>query len=72
MWVEEYLGNGSKRREDFWTDSIPVGRKSYVERVKSLPGFKAKGRNETPGEEGHHLRRKQAFMRPFPGPNTEK
>jgi putative transposase len=42
-WTEEYLGNGLKRRQEIWADSIAVGSKSFVAKVKSLLGFKAKG-----------------------------
>jgi len=55
-WVEDYLGNGPKSRQDMWTDSIAVGSKSYVEEVKSLLGYKAKGRGVIAGGEGYHLR----------------
>jgi putative transposase len=55
-WIEEYLGNGSKTRQDVWTDSIAVGSKSFIVKVKSLLGFKAKGRDVIEGGEGYHLR----------------
>ena len=51
-WIEEYLGNGAKSREDEWTDSIAVGRKPFIEKVKALLGFKAKGRVVIEGGEG--------------------
>ena len=40
-WIEQYLVNGLKRRQDIWADSVAVGSKSFVEKVKSLLGFKA-------------------------------
>jgi hypothetical protein len=39
-WIEAYLVNGLKRRQEIWADSIAAGSKSFVERVKSLLGFK--------------------------------
>jgi len=44
-WTEEYLGNGSKGRQEEWSASVAVGERSFVERVKSLLGFRAKGRD---------------------------
>lgn len=55
-WIEEYLVNGVKRRQDIWADSIAVGSKSFVEKVKSLLGFKAKGRAVMKGGDAYHLR----------------
>ncbi len=43
-WVEEYLGNGKKIREDKWSGSIAVGSRGFVEAVKSILGGLAKGR----------------------------
>ena len=59
-WVEEYLGNGAEGRQEEWTDSIAVGSKSFIEKVKSLLGFKAKGRDVIEGVEGYHLREEAA------------
>ena len=53
---EECLGNGTKSRQDEWTDSIAVGSKSFIEKVKALLGFKAKGRVVMEGGEEYHLR----------------
>jgi putative transposase len=43
-WIEEYLGDGAKNRQDKWTGSIAVGSRSFIENVKALLGFRAKGR----------------------------
>ena len=59
-WVEEYLGNGAVGRQDEWTDSIAVGGKSFIEKVKSLLGFKAKGRDVIEDRGGYHLREEAA------------
>jgi putative transposase len=59
-WVEEYLGSGAQDRQEEWTDSIAVGSKSFIEKVKSLLGCKAKGRDITKGGEGYHLREEAA------------
>ncbi len=55
-WVEEYLGDGEKTRQEEWTGSIAVGSQSFVEKVKGLLGFRAKGRDVIGGKEGYQLR----------------
>jgi len=55
-WVEEYLADGAKNRQDEWTGSIAVGRRSFVEEVKELLGFRAKGRDVMESSEGYQLR----------------
>ena len=55
-WIEEYLGNGPKERQDEWNASVAVGEKVFVERVKALLGFRAKGRDVVEGNECYHLR----------------
>jgi putative transposase len=55
-WVEEYLGDGAKKRQDEWTGSIAVGGKSFIDDVKVRLGFKAKGRDVLEASEGYQLR----------------
>ena len=55
-WVEEYLGNGDKARNEEWTGSIAVGSRPFVEKVKALLGFRAKGREVIEGNEGYQVR----------------
>ena len=59
-WVEEYLGNGAECRQDEWTSSIAVGSESFVEKVKSKLGFKAKGRGVIEGVGRYQLREEAA------------
>ena len=67
--VDEYPGNGAAGRQDEWTDSIAVGSKSFIEKVKALPGFKAKGVDVMEGGEGYHLREEPDLpIGPFSGP----
>ena len=42
--VKEYLGDEAKERQEEWTASIAVGSRSFIEKVKALLGFRAKGR----------------------------
>jgi len=55
-WVDEFLGNGKNIRDDKWTESIAVGNKSFVERVKSLMGGLAIGRKSVEAGESYQLR----------------
>ena len=55
-WVEEYLRGWGKFRKGEWTDSIAVGSRPFVEKVKSLLGFRAKGRDVIEGGEGYQVR----------------
>ncbi|MBW1816631.1 MAG: transposase [Deltaproteobacteria bacterium] len=55
-WIEEYLSNGAKSREEEWTASIAVGSMPFVDKVKSLLGFRAKGRSSKESDEGYQLR----------------
>jgi putative transposase len=59
-WIEEYLGEARKGRQGEWTDSIAVGSRAFAEKVKSLLGFKAKGRETIKREDGYHLREEAA------------
>jgi len=53
-WIEEYLGDGTKNRQDEWTRSIAVGSRSFVENVKARLGFRAKRRDVIAGGEGYY------------------
>ena len=59
-WVEDYLGDGATNRQDEWTDSIAVGNRSFIEQVKALLGFRAKGRKIQGVEKGYQLREEPA------------
>ena len=59
-WVEDYLGDGAKNRQEEWTDSIAVGNRSFIEKVKSLLGLKAKGRKVKAVGKGYYLREEPA------------
>lgn len=59
-WVEEYLADGVKNRQEQWTESIAVGSVPFIETVKALLGFRAKGREVIEGGEGFQLREEAA------------
>jgi putative transposase len=50
-WVEESLVRGGGGRESRWTESLAVGSKGFVERIKVELGSKAIGR-EVKGSDG--------------------
>ncbi len=62
-WVEEYLGEGAKNRQDEWTGSIAVGSKPFIENVKALLGFRAKGRAVIEDDEAYQLREGSAHYK---------
>ncbi len=70
-WVEECLADGEKARHDEWTDSIAVGSGPFVERVKALLGFRAKGRDIVEGGEGYQVREGQATYKALFGAEKE-
>jgi putative transposase len=70
-WVEEYLGDGEKARRDEWTESIAVGSRPFVEKVKALLGFRAKGREVIEGGEGYQVREGPAVYNPLFGAENE-
>jgi putative transposase len=55
-WVEEYLGDGEKARQEEWADSIAVGSRPFVEKVKAFWGYRAKGRDIIEGTERYQVR----------------
>ena len=64
-WVEEYLGDGEKGRREEWTGSIAVGSRPFVEKVKALLGYRAKGRDIIEGTEGYQAREGPAAYNAF-------
>jgi REP element-mobilizing transposase RayT len=43
-WVDTALAERKNERSDKWTESIAVGEKSFVQKVKDLLGYRVKGR----------------------------
>jgi REP-associated tyrosine transposase len=54
-WAADLLGNGHSQG-DKWTRSIAIGRKEFVEMVKTKLGVLAKGRKATETDAGYQLR----------------
>ncbi|MDQ1335208.1 MAG: REP-associated tyrosine transposase [Thermodesulfobacteriota bacterium] len=55
-WVEECLGDGAKERQDERTASIAVGGRLFIEKGRSLLGFRAKGRDVVEAGEAYQPR----------------
>jgi putative transposase len=71
-WVEEYLGDGERIRQKEWSSSIAVGSWAFVENVKSLLGFRAKGRDVIEVNDGYQLRERSVPYRAlFGGENND-
>ena len=70
-WVEEYLGDGKKGREEEWTGSIAVGNRPFVEKLKALLGFRAKGRKIIRSGKGYQVREAPAGYNEFLGAEKE-
>lgn len=70
-WIEEYLRKGVKSRQEEWTESIAVGSRAFVEQVKGLLGYRAKGRDVVEGTEGYQLRKGAAQYKAFSGNEKE-
>jgi len=65
-WVEDYLGDGVKVRQEEWTRSIAVGSRSFVENVKALLGLRARGGDVIEGGKGYQLREGAGYYNDFP------
>lgn len=70
-WVEEYCGDGEKPRKEEWTESIAVGSRPFVEKVKALLGFRAKGREVIEAGEGYQVRESPAAYNALFGAEKE-
>jgi putative transposase len=64
-WIADYFRDGEKARRDEWTDSLAVGSRPFVEKVKALLGFRAKGREVVEGGEGYQVREGPAVYNPL-------
>jgi REP element-mobilizing transposase RayT len=71
-WVAKYCGDGEKARKDEWTGSIAVGSRPFVEKVKALLGFRAKGREVIEGAEGYLVRERPASYNALFGAEKEE
>ena len=59
QWVDSAMQTGDSCREDKWTQSIAVGSKSFVEKMKESLGFRAVGRRVICADDTFELREGQ-------------
>ena len=64
-WTEEYLNAGKQTREEEWTESIAVGSKPFIEKVKEILGGRAIGRDVLERERGYQLRESVTSYNPL-------
>ena len=59
-WVQAALEEIDAKRQSRWTESIAVGGRPFIERIKKAMGAMAKGRCVQPGEGTFKLREAQS------------
>jgi len=70
QWVEQGLENGLAVRDDRWTESIAVGSRSFIEKVKNELGFKAAHRDMVESDGSYVLLEPtEAYALKFAGEN---
>ena len=65
-WVDSAIQDENKGREAKWTQSIAVGSKPFIEKIKQALGFKAIGRKIRGADDSFELRE---TMRPYGSKN---
>jgi len=55
-WVDSKMQNDSRNKENKWTQSIAVGSKTFIEKMKKGLGYRAKGRKIIGAEDTFELR----------------
>ena len=61
-WVDSEIQNDSRNKENKWTQSIAVGSKTYIEKIKKALGYRVKGRKIISADDTFELRE---VMRPY-------
>lgn len=56
QWVEAALSSRDGKNDDSWSESLAIGRRSFVETVKAQLGGKGRYRRISPTSHGHVLR----------------
>jgi putative transposase len=69
-WVQATLQEIDAKRESRWTQSIAVGSRPFIERIKRAMGAMAKGRSVQPTEGAFELREAQSAYNPIFDPEN--
>lgn len=59
-WTDDSLGTSTFIREDHWTQSVAVGNKTFIEKIKEYLGDRAKGRMIIGTGDAYQLKESQA------------
>jgi putative transposase len=55
-WVESAIQTDNRDKENKWTQSIAVGSKSFIEKMKGALGYRARGRKLICADDTFELR----------------
>ena len=55
-WVDSEMQADNRDKETKWTQSIAVGSKAFVEKVRGVLGYRARGRKIICGDDTYELR----------------
>ncbi len=55
-WVNSAMPTDNRGKENKWTQSIAVGSKTFIEKMKEALGFSAKGRKMICADDTYELR----------------
>lgn len=59
-WIQEALRKDRHLREGKWAQSVAVGSKEFIEKIKAKLDFQVKGRNISRRGENYQLREQQS------------
>ena len=59
-WIDSAIQTGTGDTEGKWTQSIAVGSKTFIEKIKEALGFRARGRKIISTDDTFELREGQA------------
>ena len=69
-WVQSALEEIDNKRQSRWTESVAVGSKPFIQRIKNAMGTMAKGRSVQTTEEAFELREAQSAYNAIFGPEN--
>jgi hypothetical protein len=55
-WVDSEMQNDSRNKENKWTQSVAVGSKTFIEKIKGTLGYRVKGRKIIHADDTFELR----------------
>jgi len=70
-WVESSIETDNKDKENKWTQSVAVGSKTFIEKVKAELGFRARGRKVIGADDTFELREEITPFGKVANPDSE-